>query len=94
MLAVQCDANGNPYVKTVGTDGLEILGFTAKGAITFSISQMTDVPEPSVESLSVGSSGIYLLVDGLENARKEERKGAGIETSGNERRTSKLYRPL
>lgn len=70
-IAVQCDSDGAPYVKLLGFDGLEILGFTSKGVVTFATSQMTDIPQPRIESFFVGSS-VYVLVTGIENARQEE----------------------
>lgn len=70
-IATQCDSDGSPYVKVVGFDGWEILGFTSKGVVTFVKSQMTDIPQPRIENFFVGSS-VYVLVTGIENARQEE----------------------
>jgi hypothetical protein len=67
-----CDADGNPYVKTFGSAGMQVFGFTGKGLVTFETSKMTDIPEPSLRNLFVSSSGIYVLVTGLENVRNEE----------------------
>jgi len=73
MIPALCDANGNPFVKVYGTDGMHILAFTPKGAIPFDTRQITDVPEPELTNyFFVRSSGIFLLVLGMENTRKEE----------------------
>jgi hypothetical protein len=70
--STQCDDDGNPYIKTFGPDGLQILGITTKGIIAFATNQITDVPQPTASNFFVGSTEMYLLVQGLENARKEE----------------------
>lgn len=70
-IATQCDSDGAPYVKVAGVDGWEILGFTSKGMVTFAKSQMTDIPQPTINNFFVGSS-VYVLVTGIENARQEE----------------------
>ena len=70
-IATQCDLDGAPYVKVAAADGWEILGFTSKGVVTFAKSQMTDIPQPSIENFFVGPS-VYVLATGIENARQEE----------------------
>jgi hypothetical protein len=72
VISTQCDDDGNPYIKTFGPDGLQILGITPKGIIAFATNQMTDIPQPTASNFFVGSTGFYILVRGIENARKEE----------------------
>jgi hypothetical protein len=72
VVSTQCDANGNPFIKTFGPDGLQILGFTPKGVIAFATNQMTDIPEARATDFFVTDSALYVLVTGIENARKEE----------------------
>lgn len=93
VVSTQCDADGNPFVKTFGPDGLQILGFTQKGVIAFATNQMTDIPEARATDFFVANSTLYVLVTGIENARKQEiiyKDEAGqekkrLETTGDER---------
>lgn len=83
VISTQCDTDGNPYVWTLGPSGRQILGFTPKGVITFATNQMTDIPEPSAGDFFVAESALYVLVSGIDNARKEEviyKDEAGKET--------------
>jgi hypothetical protein len=76
-------------VKTFGSTGMQIFGFTGKGIVTFTTSQMTDIPEPSPRNVYVSSSGIYILVTGLENVRNEEvtvKNADGQETKRTEKK--------
>ena len=72
VIEAQCDADGHPFAKTLGTDGQEILGFTAKDGVTFTIHPIEGVSDFRVSNFFIGSSTVYLLVTGYENARKEE----------------------
>lgn len=67
----QCGAHGLPYIWLLSQNGMEVAGFTADGIATFETSKMTDVPEPRTGKFFVSESGVYVLVTGLENARKE-----------------------
>jgi hypothetical protein len=82
-ISTQCDADGNPYVYTFGPSGRQILGLTPKGVITFATNQMTDIPEPAAGDFFVADSAVYVLVTGIEYARKDEvayKDEAGQET--------------
>jgi hypothetical protein len=72
VISTQCDADGNPYVWTLGPSGRQILGLTPKGVITFATNQMTDIPEPTAGDFFVADSALYVLVAGIENAQREE----------------------
>lgn len=74
VLSSQCDANGNPYasIMTLVEPFQQIIGFTKKGVVTFSTSQMTDIPEPRPGRMFMGETSLYVLVQGTENAKKEQ----------------------
>jgi hypothetical protein len=72
VLTAQCDDKGDPFVKTIGANGFEILGLMPSGIVVFATNQMNDIPEPSTKNVFVGSSSLYLLVSGMENAHKDD----------------------
>jgi hypothetical protein len=74
VFSSQCDANGNPYASiiTMVAPFRQIIGFTKKGVVTFSTSQMTDIPEPRIGRMFMGETSLYVLVEGTENAKQEE----------------------
>ena len=62
VISTQCDEDGNPYIKTIGPDGPQILGITPKGIIAFATNQITDIPHPTASDFFVSSAALYILV--------------------------------
>ncbi len=67
----RCDQEGNVYSWMLGSNGLEIVGFTRDGIKEFSASAITDIPEASINRFFPTDSGIEVLVNGIENVKKK-----------------------
>jgi hypothetical protein len=74
VLGTQCDTDGNPYadVMTLAPPFRQTVAFTKKGVVMFATNQMTDIPEAQMLPSFVAGSGVYAIVAGIENAKKEE----------------------
>jgi len=68
-----CDADGNLYVWK-WPPGQGLVGFTAKGVVTFLSGQMPDIPTPLAHAGFVSKSAIYVGVDGIENPEQHNEK--------------------
>jgi hypothetical protein len=71
VISKQCGLDGSPYVWVVGPSGYEAIGLIGKSVVSFATDRMQNIPEPSAVDFFVNGSGVYVLVRGVENSRKE-----------------------
>jgi hypothetical protein len=68
-----CDVDGSLYV-CKWPPGQGLVGFSAKGIVTFLSSQMPDIPTPYAHAGFISQSAVYVGVDGIENPEKHVEK--------------------
>lgn len=68
----QCDGSGNLYFTVFADKGMELASFASNGIVTFGTNKINDISSPALVRAFVASSGVYALVEGMENAEEEE----------------------